>query len=64
MKKAIENFTIPYLTETEQADICFVKAIELFNCGQEDLAAKIMMRALSFNTDYEDYEMPIEEIGA
>ena len=64
MKKTRENISIPNLTETEQADICFVKAIELFNCGQEDLAAKIMMRALSFNTDYEDYEMPIEEIGA
>lgn len=64
MKKTRENISIPNLTEAQQADICFVKAIELFNNGQEDLAAKFMMRALSTNTDYEDYGMPIEEIGA
>jgi hypothetical protein len=47
MNKTRENITIANLSPTEEADICFVMAIKLFNSGQEDLATKFMAKALS-----------------
>ncbi len=69
MQKASVNITkelkqVTNFSKKEQADMCFIMAIELFKDGQEDLSAKFMERALSTDSDFVSYGMPMKRNGA